>query len=140
MIGLKKLTVIAMKWRKMAGVGRRSIALPGISNCKQANKGHFVVYSTDLRRFVIPLAYLHTNIFRELFEMSEEEFGLPTDGPIILPCNAAFLEYVIYIDQNPASKNFLKALLVFMFSSKCSAAAASYRLISPSPITIHNFS
>lgn len=89
---------------------------------------------------MIPLAYLHTNIFRELFEMSEEEFGLPTDGPIILPCNAAFLEYVIYIVQNPASKNFLKALLVFMVSSKCSAAAASYRLISPSPITIHNFS
>ena len=51
-----------------------------------ADKGHFVVYTTDKRRFVVPLMYLNNEIFRELLKMSEDEFELPNDGPITLPC------------------------------------------------------
>ncbi|XVE56250.1 hypothetical protein DITRI_Ditri03aG0223300 [Diplodiscus trichospermus] len=73
MISLKKLIALARKWKTMASIGRRSISLPRI-NRKLARSGHFVVYSLDERRFVVPLAYLHTNIFRELFRLSEKSW------------------------------------------------------------------
>ncbi|KAA8537437.1 hypothetical protein F0562_026876 [Nyssa sinensis] len=82
---------MARRWQKMAGNGRRRVPLPKAGN-ELADKGHFVVYSTDKRRFVVPLPCLRNNIFRELFRMSEEEFGLPRDGPITLPLDAASLE------------------------------------------------
>ncbi|XP_031285185.1 auxin-responsive protein SAUR68-like [Pistacia vera] len=53
-----------------------------------AEKGHFVVYTTDQKRFVFPLMYLNNDIFLELLKVSEEEFGLSSDGPITLPCDA----------------------------------------------------
>ncbi|TXG51954.1 hypothetical protein EZV62_021123 [Acer yangbiense] len=108
---------------------RRTISLP--RNHRLANKGHFVVYSVDKKRFVVPLAYLHTSVFRELLRMSEEEFGLPRDGPIVLPCEAAFLEDVIVCivkRQVICNRNSDKALLVSLISSgssKCSSVAAS---------------
>ncbi|XP_039059743.1 auxin-responsive protein SAUR67-like, partial [Hibiscus syriacus] len=49
------------------------------------DKGHFVVYTMDKERFVIPLPYLKNSIFQQLFKMSGEEFGLSSDGPIRLP-------------------------------------------------------
>ncbi|RVW50953.1 Auxin-responsive protein SAUR66 [Vitis vinifera] len=77
---------MARKWQKMAGIGRRrEISLPNARNTRLADKGHFVVYSMDKRRFMVPLAYLSSSIFIELLRMSEEEFGLPGDGPITLP-------------------------------------------------------
>ncbi|MBA0836830.1 hypothetical protein Goarm_009024, partial [Gossypium armourianum] len=84
----KKLEVaLARKWKTMAGFGRRTISI----NRKPARAGHFVVYSSDKRRFVVPLAYLRTKVFQELLRLSEEEFGMPKDGPITLPCDAAVL-------------------------------------------------
>ncbi|KAJ4834319.1 hypothetical protein Tsubulata_014219 [Turnera subulata] len=107
MIILTKLIAIAIKWRALAGVGRRRISLPRVALCHQqkASKGHFVVYTMDRNRFVIPLVYLDNNIFRELFRMSEEAFGLPRDGPITLACDSAFLEYVLSIVQRNTSKD-----------------------------------
>ncbi|MBA0595326.1 hypothetical protein Gorai_012198, partial [Gossypium raimondii] len=88
MIRSKKLEVaLARKWKTMAGFGRRTISI----NRKPARAGHFVVYSSDKRRFVVPLAYLRTKVFQELLRLSEEEFGMPKDGPITLPCDAAVL-------------------------------------------------
>ncbi|CAL9109222.1 unnamed protein product, partial [Musa textilis] len=61
-----------------------------------ARKGHFAVYTREGRRFVVPIAYLKSNIFQELLRMSEEEFGVPVgDRPITLPCDAAFMEHVV---------------------------------------------
>lgn len=61
-----------------------------------ARKGHFAVYTREGRRFVVPIAYLKSNIFQELFRMSEEEYGVPVgDRPITLPCDAAFMEHVV---------------------------------------------
>ncbi|XP_042423441.1 auxin-responsive protein SAUR36-like [Zingiber officinale] len=61
-----------------------------------APKGHFAVYTKEGRRFVVPIAYLKSSIFVELFRWSEEEFGLPAaDRPITLPCDGDFMEQVI---------------------------------------------
>ncbi|MBA0623446.1 hypothetical protein Godav_008911 [Gossypium davidsonii] len=83
----------------MAGFGRRTISI----NRKPARAGHFVIYSSDKRRFVVPLAYLRTKVFQELLRLSEEEFGMPKDGPITLPCDAAVLEYVLSLLRSHVS-------------------------------------
>lgn len=43
-----------------------------------ACEGHLFVYSTDGTRFMIPIEYLSSSIFRVLLRMSEKEFGLPS--------------------------------------------------------------
>ncbi|KAI4317011.1 hypothetical protein L6164_024925 [Bauhinia variegata] len=118
MVSLKRLIAMARKWQRMAGIERGEISLPKVSHkLKVAEKGHFVAYSMDKRRFVIPLGYLSSNIFRELFRMSEQVFGLPTDGPITLPCDAAFMEYVVSLLRKIASLDLENALLVASFGS-----------------------
>ncbi|KAI3441175.1 uncharacterized protein J3R85_002416 [Psidium guajava] len=88
MISTKKLIQMARKWQKMATMGRRRITFrrtnskSSSANAKgssAAQKGRFVVYTMDERRLAIPLSYLSNNIVRELFRVSEEEFGIPQD-------------------------------------------------------------
>ncbi|KAF5186125.1 Auxin-responsive protein saur64 [Thalictrum thalictroides] len=79
-----------------------------------STKGYFVVYTTDKKRFVIPLQYLNNKIFKELFRMSEEQFGLPRNGPIILPCDGVFMEYIVSFLQRKTSDDLEKALLISM--------------------------
>ncbi|KAK9690650.1 hypothetical protein RND81_09G143500 [Saponaria officinalis] len=85
MVSTKKLIRLAGKWQKLTKTSR------------VAEKGHFVVYTTDQKRFVIPLSFLKTEVFRELFRMAEDEFGVPSDGPITLPCDSLFMEYVVFL-------------------------------------------
>ncbi|TYH31774.1 hypothetical protein ES288_A01G199000v1 [Gossypium darwinii] len=98
MLSTKKLIRMERKWRKMAAIGRKTITSPGSTRRKVAekdhssessvgDKGHFVVYTADKKLYVIPLSYLNNSIFQELFKMSEEEFGLSSDGPITFPCD-----------------------------------------------------
>ncbi|WOL08057.1 auxin-responsive protein SAUR36-like [Canna indica] len=89
----------------MAGQRRRSLLQSkgiGSSNAGSSSStavapnGHFAVYTREGQRFVIPIDYLKSNIFVELFRLFEEEFGLPAGGrPITLPCDATFLEHVV---------------------------------------------
>ncbi|KAK2976266.1 hypothetical protein RJ640_026895 [Escallonia rubra] len=89
MVSLMTLVKMAKMWRNIAAINRKRISLP--SNNKDvevdsngttvADKGHFVVYSDDGRRFVIPLVYLNNEVLRQLLKMSEEEFGLPGKSP-----------------------------------------------------------
>ncbi|KAJ6420712.1 hypothetical protein OIU84_028132 [Salix udensis] len=90
MISAKKLIKLARKWQKLAAIGRKRITLPHpfertdarkCSISSTTEKGHFVVYSTDQKRFLLPLKYLNSNIVRDLLKIAEEEFGLPSDGP-----------------------------------------------------------
>ncbi|KAG0477822.1 hypothetical protein HPP92_012541 [Vanilla planifolia] len=74
MVGSKRLSELAKKWKKMAVSGRKRIFV--------ASRGHVFLYTIDGWRFMIPLPYLNNELFRELFRMAEEVFGLPTDGPI----------------------------------------------------------
>ncbi|XP_018849199.2 auxin-responsive protein SAUR62-like [Juglans regia] len=81
-----------------------------------ASKGHFVVYTDDKKRFVVPLEYVSKMIFGELLRMSEE-FGLPSNEPIgiTLPCDGTFSEYVIYLVQVHMPEDLEKALLSLLW-------------------------
>ncbi|XVE48774.1 hypothetical protein DITRI_Ditri01bG0029500 [Diplodiscus trichospermus] len=96
---------MARKWPKNAAIGRKSISSSGTSN-----KGHFVIYTMDKRRFIIPLAYLCNNIFLELLKMSEEEFGL-SSGPILLSCDSVFMNSVVLLIQQGLAKDLDKDVL-----------------------------
>ncbi|KAJ0960310.1 hypothetical protein J5N97_001881 [Dioscorea zingiberensis] len=91
---------MARKWQKVAALGRR--ISPRADECSDFDscitssvpeKGHFFIYSLEGKRFMVPLAYLDNDIFKELLKTSEEEFGLPSDGPITMPCDAVFMEF-----------------------------------------------
>lgn len=127
MIGLKRLIAIARKWQKMAGIATssRTISLPRIlSHRGLPHKGHFVVYSADNKRFVVPLTYLKRTVFRELLRMSEEEFGPPREGPIMLPCDAVSMEYIVSVVKKEVSIELERALLLSLTSRECSPTCA----------------
>ncbi|KAI9181161.1 hypothetical protein LWI28_012008 [Acer negundo] len=48
--------------------------------------------------------------------MSEEEFGLPGNGPIMLPCDAAFMEYALSLIQGCVDRHLQDALVVSIAS------------------------
>lgn len=97
MVSAKKLIILmARKWQKVANIKRKRITFPIVPT----GGGHFVMYTADQRRFVLPLEYLDKEIFKELFRMAEQVFGLPRNGPITLPCDAASMEYVIAMIQH----------------------------------------
>ncbi|KAI3441172.1 uncharacterized protein J3R85_002413 [Psidium guajava] len=133
MIRTKKLIQIARKWHKMAAVGRKRISFHQMNSksvsahangSSVAQKGHFVVYTTDERRFVIPLSFLGHNIVRELFRASEEEFGVPCDGPITLPIDALSMGYIISLIRRGLAKDQENALLLSFIRQSCSSSLA----------------
>lgn len=89
---------------------------------KEAHKGHFVVYTSDGKRFTFPILYLSNQMFQQLLRMSEEEFGLPSNGPITLPCDAAFMEYAVALIKGSVDEHLQEALLlsVGVATSRCS--------------------
>ncbi|XP_071688827.1 auxin-responsive protein SAUR68-like [Rutidosis leptorrhynchoides] len=109
MLTPKKLVKLARRWRTEAAKGGSTTV---------ANKGHFVVYTVDNNRFVIPLHYLNNNIFRELLKMSEDEFGLPKNGPITLACDSSLMNYLVYVFERDLTKEF-EALLVSIATNHC---------------------
>ncbi|MBA0829140.1 hypothetical protein Goarm_013761 [Gossypium armourianum] len=110
---------MARKWQKLAAIGRRRIT------SSLVDKGHFVIYTIDQKRFVIPLAYLRNTIFVELLKMSEEEFGLPSDGPITLPCDSVAMNYILSLLQRSLAKYLEKAVLNSVASYRCSSNTTS---------------
>ncbi|XP_039126787.1 auxin-responsive protein SAUR36-like [Dioscorea cayenensis subsp. rotundata] len=82
-----------------------------------AEKGHFFLYTSEGKRFMVPLAYLTNNVFKELLKISEEEFGLPGDDPITLPCDAASMEYMLSMLRRGVSEEVEKSLLSSIFIS-----------------------
>nr|GMD46598.1 auxin-responsive protein SAUR68-like [Ipomoea batatas] len=121
---------MAHKWQKFVAIRRRRISfskqneeVDSCSTSSAVNKGHFVIYTADQKRFVIPLSFLDNKIIRQLLEMSEEEFGLPSDGPITLPCDAVFMKYIISLLTRGVSTELQNALLVSVTSNRCSSAS-----------------
>ena len=135
MVSGKRLLEMARKWHRMAVASRRKISFSrqtekpaaeecsGSSSPKAPGKGNFVVYSRDGSRFVVPLAYLDSSVFRELLVMSEEEFGLPSDGPIVMPCDAPLLAQVVSLLRRRKSTEAQKAIIAAISSARCSASA-----------------
>lgn len=128
MISSRKLVKMARKWQRLAAFGRKRITIPRnnkeasttcSSSSSMAEKGHFIVYTAEKNRYALPIAYLNNYILRELLIMSEEEFGLPSHGPITLPCDAIYMDYAISLIQKKATKEVEKALLVSMAACRC---------------------
>ncbi|KAI9180124.1 hypothetical protein LWI28_001482 [Acer negundo] len=90
------------------------------SKASLAEKGHFVIYTFDQKRFMIPLAYLSNVIFRELLKLSEEEFGLYE--PITLPCNAVFMTCIVSLIKRRTTKGldnaFLDSIILILTKSE----------------------
>ncbi|XP_022726571.1 auxin-responsive protein SAUR67-like [Durio zibethinus] len=131
MISGKKLIKLARKWQKRAAIRRKRVTLPrttghadknSCSTSSVVEKGHFVVYSVDQKRFVLPMEYLKNKIVMELFNLAEEEFGLPGCGLLVLPCDATFMEYVIALIKRKPSKDMEKALILSVASGRCSSS------------------
>ncbi|XWS67669.1 hypothetical protein CRYUN_Cryun04dG0025800 [Craigia yunnanensis] len=150
MISAKKLIKLAKKWQKLAASRRKRITSSettsfgdvGTNSCSTSStvdKGHFVVYSADQRRFVLPLEYLKNEIIRELFALAEEEFGLPSNGPLMLPCDAAFMEYVISLIKRHATKDMKKALLTSIASGRCSSSSYLHQHTTSQQLLISSF-
>ncbi|XP_038692376.1 auxin-responsive protein SAUR67-like [Tripterygium wilfordii] len=131
MISTQKLIRLARRWQKFVAIKRKRVTFlttdGGLDvesyNTSATRKGHFVVYTTDQRRFMLPLKFLNHEVVRELFELAEEEFGLPSDGHLTLPCDANFMEYVILLIQNHITKDIQKALLMSISNNRCSLAS-----------------
>lgn len=130
MISAKRLAVMARKWQKMAAGKRKRISYTrsvvdeeDVDFSATNIKGHFVVYSMDHKRFVVPLKYLNNKVFKELLKWSEEEFGLNSSGPIVLPCDGVFLDYVISLLEERVPKDVEEALIASM--ATCHGVASS---------------
>ncbi|KAF8020589.1 hypothetical protein BT93_G1124 [Corymbia citriodora subsp. variegata] len=65
---------------------------------------------------MVPLECLNSNTFQALFKMSEEEFGLSSDGPITMPCDASSLEYMISLVQSSIAKDIEKLCTILLHS------------------------
>ncbi|KAF8013403.1 hypothetical protein BT93_I1297 [Corymbia citriodora subsp. variegata] len=131
MIGTKKLSQMARKWQKTAGIRRKGISwhrpngdlkLGNRIGSSVAQKGHFVVYTTDMRRFVVPLLYLSNEIVRELLRISEEEFGISSSTPLIVPIDALSMEYIISLIKRGLAKDQENALVLSFTRSSCSSS------------------
>ncbi|XP_050210600.1 auxin-responsive protein SAUR68-like [Mercurialis annua] len=141
MINSKKLLKLAKKWQKLAAIRRKRITSPqttdSASACStsssKAQKGHFVVYSADQKHFLLPLEYLSNEIIRELFDMAEEEFGLPSGGPLTLPCDTELMEYAICLIKNKATRDAEQAFLTSIASS-CFSSSLHQTTIHQLPI------
>ncbi|KAH0693601.1 hypothetical protein KY285_020698 [Solanum tuberosum] len=133
LLSAKKLIKMARKWQKFAAMQRKRISFPrngsdadscSTSSSSIVEKGHFVVYTADQSRFVVPLVYLENEFIRQLLSMSEEEFGLPSGGPITLPCDSTFMSYIIsLIKKGVAAGDLHKALLLLIPSCCCSISS-----------------
>ncbi|KAM3198752.1 hypothetical protein P3L10_034507 [Capsicum annuum] len=133
MISTNKLIKMARKWQKFAAMQRKMISLTrngsdadgcSTSSPSIVRKGHFVVYTIDQTRFVIPLDYLENEVIRQLLITSEEEFGLSSAGPITLPCDSSFMDYIIsLIKKGVAAGGLHKALLLSIPSCCCSTSS-----------------
>ncbi|RLM86101.1 auxin-responsive protein SAUR36-like [Panicum miliaceum] len=149
MVSAKRLVQMAKKWQRMAALARKRLTSApgkqaegscGASTSSVAGKGHCVVYSSDGRRFEVPLAYLGTAVFGELLSMAQEEFGFAgDDGRISLPCDAAVVQYAMCLLRRDASEEVVRAFLSSMVRPchhTVSGVAPSMGLMRPSAVCV----
>ncbi|MBA0854549.1 hypothetical protein Goshw_013387 [Gossypium schwendimanii] len=58
----------------------------------------------------------------ELFNLAEEEFGIPSNGHLKLPFDSTFMEYAIELIKRKASKEVEKALIMSIVTGHCSSS------------------
>ncbi|KAL3351796.1 hypothetical protein AABB24_020065 [Solanum stoloniferum] len=124
MLSAKKLIKMARRWQKFAAKQRKRADSCNTSSSSIVEKGHFVSYTIDQRRYAFPLTYLENEVVRQLLNMFEEEFGLPSGGPITVPCDSAFMDYIVsLIKKGVAARDLQKALLLSIPSCCCSTSS-----------------
>lgn len=128
MLGRERLVQMARKWRKAALLGRKRISwdkAPEGTECGTlvTEKGHFVLYTCEGKRFMVPIGFLNTSILQELLMIAKEEFGFPGDGPITLPCNAVVFEHVLSLIKTGGLKRAEKNPAVSSFMRNCSESS-----------------
>lgn len=131
MLSPKRLIEVARKWQKMATLGRKRISwitedtFPQVNKRSKvvADKGHFMVYSSEGERFMVPLEFLNSWLFQELLRLSEEEFGFSGETPISLPCDAVLLEHVFSLMKRRGSIDAERETLISGFRRHCSISA-----------------
>ncbi|KFK44783.1 hypothetical protein AALP_AA1G302500 [Arabis alpina] len=123
MMNTKKLMKMAKKWQQRAALSRKRISFTRSdtsASLSAVEKGCFVVYTADKARFAFPISYLNNSVFQKLLKISEEEFGIPSGGPITLPFDSVFLEYLIKLIERQIDGDTEKALLMSISNAKCS--------------------
>ncbi|VVA92957.1 unnamed protein product [Arabis nemorensis] len=124
MMNTTKLIKMAKKWQQRAALKRKRISfqrsISTTSSSTAAEKGCFVVYTADNTRFAFPISYLSNCVFQEILKIAEEEFGIPSGGPITLPFDSVFLEYLIKLIERRMDGDTEKALLMSISSARCS--------------------
>ncbi|XP_042397222.1 auxin-responsive protein SAUR64-like [Zingiber officinale] len=126
MLSPKRLVEKAKKRLPMALMRANSSSNSCHGTAVVAEKGHFVVYTVDDTRFMLPLAFLKRKIVQELLKFSEEEFGLPGDGPIKLACTGVFIEFILSFLHRHAPGDVEKALLASIDANRCSASLLNH--------------
>ncbi|KAL2254927.1 UNVERIFIED_CONTAM: Auxin-responsive protein SAUR62 [Sesamum indicum] len=81
---------------------------------------------------------ISSSIFRELLRMSEEEFGLPSDGPITLACDLEFMGYVASLMQKKAARDVEKDVHHHHLTTSINKKQAAYRYVG-AEIYVTNF-
>ncbi|KAL3653689.1 hypothetical protein CASFOL_003370 [Castilleja foliolosa] len=69
----------------------------GRREARNIPKGCFAVtvgQGDEMRRFVVPVAYVNHPLFLELLKEAEEEYGFEQEGPINIPCHVEEFCYV----------------------------------------------
>lgn len=102
-----RLQKIIKKWKNLAAGSRKN---QSTVNCKNflkrtlsftgdqvpVPKGFLAVcVGSELRRFVIPMAYLTHEAFTVLLKEAEDEFGFQQDGVLKIPCEEATFERIL---------------------------------------------
>ncbi|GAA0176399.1 hypothetical protein LIER_29401 [Lithospermum erythrorhizon] len=138
MVNSKKLLKMARKLQRCESSEKKIISLSKVSetvyeDCcttttttttsMKTDRGQFVVYSYDRQRFTIPLHFLNNEIFVQLLNISEEEYGLSRDGPIVLPINSELLSYIISVIKKGLSEDVREALLMSVDMNRCSLSS-----------------
>lgn len=120
MINPKKLARITRNLQNLAALRPKRITVPRVAGCADFfGKGCFVVYTSDEIRFVVPLDYLKNEIFKELLEIAEEEYGSQRDGPIKLPFKATFMQYTVSLIEKQMGKDLEEEFRTTITSWRC---------------------
>ncbi|KAI3443449.1 hypothetical protein Pfo_000114 [Paulownia fortunei] len=98
-----RLRQVVQRW-KTKSLTRRSVLYYSSSSdsdelaCskRRTPSGSLAVYVGPERiRFVIPTRFLNLPVFVALLHQAEEEFGFPTTGGLVLPCEPGFFREVL---------------------------------------------
>ncbi|KAK4707620.1 hypothetical protein R3W88_028545 [Solanum pinnatisectum] len=146
MISTKKLIKMVRRWLKFAAMQRKRISFSrngsDADNCSTSSSsiveiGHFVVYTADQVRFVIPLVYLENEIIRQLLNIAEEEFGQPSGRPITLPCDSAFMDYIILLIKKGITAGDLHKVLLLSIPSCCCSISSLHQASGTQQILVY---